>query len=160
MAEPEIVMTYKTTFKGFLRFCRWNLRHLVWTLPGFRLRLDPDYPLETNFLPDLISDSVLEYRFYWLVAFWALFIASWLPEVAYPVIGFLWGYQATGRAKLFRTAFSFWRQAYRESPGKIRTKTRYCEELMIEIEQRMKTGLPTAWLEDEARRLMDIITKP
>lgn len=119
-----------------------NLRHYSLALWGVRLRLDPDYPGELRFRPDLIVDAVLEYRGYGLLVPVAVFLARLFPIA---VCGFLvgsWAVLAWRRAYYYSSPYRFWTRAYEEAPGKPRNQTRYAEELMREIERRMKAGQP------------------
>ena len=127
---------------GFLVLLAYNLNHYSVALLGFRLRLDPDYPLEFRFFPRYIADSILEYRTYILLIPWSAFLVCYwqLDPVAVCLIAIIWYIASVRRAMHYRSAFAFWKQAYKESPNKSRCQTRYAEELMKEIERRFKAG--------------------
>lgn len=133
------------------RFFYFNLRHYLPVLLGFRLRLDPDYPVVLHFLPKLISDSVFEWRAYGLFALWAFFVAWVIPLSWGWWLVALWAILAFRRARYFQSALLYWQRAFAECPGKARVRTHYAEELMKEIERRMKGG--QNW--DECRNLIE-----
>ena len=118
-----------------------NLRHYALAIWGLRLRLDPDYPGETRFRGDLVVDAVLEYRGYGLLAPWSVFLAGLAYPPSLELIAALWAVSAWRRAYFYSTPYRFWTQAYDEAPGKSRNQTRYAEELMLEIERKMKAGM-------------------
>ena len=134
-----MVFSDRHYLRGLARLAWINLKHYAFALWGAG-RLDPDYPIETRFLGHLVIDAVLEYRAYALFAPWALFLAAAGPIPALELIAAYWAVLAWHRAYFFTSAFRFWRQAYAESPSKMRTRTRYAEELIREIERRMKAG--------------------
>lgn len=124
---------------AFLAFM--NLKHYALALFGFGLRLDPDYPPESRFLGQLVVDSVLEYRGYALLVPWALFLALAIHPMILGFVAALWTVQAWKRAYFYSSPYQFWKQAFKESPAKIRVRTRYVEEIMLEIERRLKAGI-------------------
>lgn len=118
-----------------------NLKHYSLAAFGLRLRLDPDYPMETRFFPSHITDSVLEYRTYFLIAPWCAVLAwglSYLPPGVIVGLGAFWTLKSWQRAAFYKSSLAFWEQAYRESPRKDRVRTRYAEQLMQRIEADMK----------------------
>lgn len=131
---------FRHNLRGLLVLLWLNLRHYSLALWGCRLRLDPDYPGETRFRGDLIVDAVLEYRGYGLMAPWAVFLVLILPSDLLPFLIALWGFQAWQRAFFYSSPYRFWTRAYSEAPGKSRNQTRYAEELMLELERRLKAG--------------------
>jgi len=137
-----------------IRFAVSNLDHYALALLGIRLHLDPDYPIVKHFFPSVLADSVFEYRTYGLTTLWAIGLA-WSIQTPwiYVLIG-LWALQSFRRAFYYRSNFLFWTQAYRESPKKTRVKTRYMEQLILEMERRTKKGQDWEALYDEAHRLM------
>ena len=139
-----------------------NVHHYSVAIWGFRLRLDPDYPKITRFLGNMITDTVLEYRSYALVGAWAIGLMPYADSAAFWVLVALWGALSFHRARLYRSSFEFWGQAWKESPRKARVMVRYAEEIMGEIERRMKAGASfddVRELSLLAERLVDDITK-
>lgn len=127
---------------GFLAdglvFIKWNLIHYSFALPCIRLKLDPDYPIVTRFFPSLVRDTVLEWRVYGFLPLWGLFIAGVFPRwfvTAY--LAFLC-VQLIFRIRHFQSPLAWWKQAARESPNKMRCQIRYCEELILEIQEAYK----------------------
>lgn len=120
-----------------------NLNHYSLAALGFRLRLDPDYPLELRFFPEHITDAVLEYRTYVLNAPLCVLVAwgcSHLPAFAIVALGAFWTLQSWHRAGFYDSGLVFWTQAYKESPAKTRVRTNYAQQLMRRIEADMKTN--------------------
>ena len=114
-----------------------NIQHYSLAAWGF-CKLDPDYPLEFRVFPKHITDSVFEYRTYFFLFYWALALAGFWPDwFCFFCIG-CWLAASWKRAAYFKTGLSFWRQAAKESPRKLRVLTRYAEELMKEIERKYK----------------------
>lgn len=142
-----MVSDFRGMSRGLVSLIRSNLKHYSGALFGIRLRLDPDYPMEGRFRGDLIVDAVLEYRFYGLFAPWSVLLAVLLPSPVAIVLAALWEVLAWRRADFYSSAFRFWRRAYQESPTKMRTRIRYEEELIREIERRMKSNDPDAGAE-------------
>lgn len=143
-------------FRGFCRgfsVLLWlNLKHYALAIWGFRLRLDPDYPGESRFRGDLIVDAVLEYRGYGLFVPWCIFLAGLVPNYVCLALIVCWAFMTAERARYYKTALAFYTRAYQESPGKMRNKTRYAEELIREIERKSKAGL--AWESPEMQVLI------
>lgn len=116
----------------------------------------------------LVTDPVLEYRLYCLFVPWAAFLGTFLAaddlRAVWILAGF-WGFLAWKRAYFYSSPFRFWQRAYLESPNKVRPQTRYAEEIMLEIERRIKQ--PGASFQDsdiqdllaDGRRLQGIITR-
>jgi hypothetical protein len=161
--EKQRRFNFVAGFLSDLGFLVWvNARHYSHAILGFGLRLDPDFPKITRFLGKLITDSVLEYRSYALVGAWAVLVGGLADYAAFWFVVALWGSIAFHRARLYRSSFEFWGQAWKESPRKARVMVRYAEEVMGEIERRMKAGAsfddvrPLSLL---AERLVDDITK-
>jgi len=140
--------------RGLTRLAWVNLKHYTLALWGSN-RLDPDYPTETRFLGHLVVDTVLEYRAYPLFAPWLIFLAAAVPMQPLMLLGGWWAVCAWKRACFFSSAFRFWRQAYAESPSKMRTRTRYAEELIREIERRMKAGAEHQELIETAMKIQN-----
>jgi len=136
-----------------------NLKHYCWAIWGLNLRLDPDYPAEARYRGELIVDSVLEYRLYGLFALWCPILALLLPWYLDLTLVVWWTVQSHWRAAFYRTAFAFWRRAFLESPGKVRSMIHYAEELMREIERRYKANddQTAAEMIAECRQLQDEI---
>lgn len=148
-----MVTNLRTQFFGFTRLIWLNLHHYWLAAWGFGLRLDPDYPLEGRFRPDLLSDSVMEYRTYSLFAPWCAFLALVLPlSILFPIAAW-WAIYAWKRAGFYKTALAFWRQAYQESPKKLRVQIRYAEEIALQIERLDKAGHD--WISPEIQHLVN-----
>jgi hypothetical protein len=127
-------------FHDALRFFRYNWQHYSLALWGLRLRLDPDYPLLTHFFPGLIADSVQEYRTYGGTALWAIFLAYVLPLPLGTALVLFWLAQSVHRSQYFRSNLTFWRQASHENGFPHRAHARYSEQLLRDIERRVKSG--------------------
>lgn len=123
---------------------------------GFGLKLDPDYPKITRFLPNHVTDTVFEYRSYGLVALWALLLALitvhgfWMLFAAFLTF---WIFTSTERALLYRSELAWWRQAWRESPCKTRTLLGYSEVAMTRANYLYTVG-GRPWEDPEIQRLM------
>lgn len=147
-----------------------NVKHYSLALWGFRLRIDPDYPIVTRFFPNFIIDTVFEYRSYPLVLLWAVFLGHLAPPAmsVFSRWGLLWvfiGWWAnTSRRRSFfySSPLEFWRQAWKESPDKPRVVTHFAENVLMEIERECKAG--KAWSEiqpliDLGNRLVEDVTQ-
>lgn len=151
-------------FRGLIRLISLNLKHYRWALFGIGLELDPDYPIVWDALPNLLSDSVLEYRLYGLFAPWCAFLALILPNPPVLFLAVFWAFLAWQRSGYYRSALAFWRQAYAECPDKFRVMVRLAEELSRELERLDKAGEPWGGekiqgLLDEAIVLQELIVK-
>jgi hypothetical protein len=157
---------------GFLSdlflFVYINVRHYSLALWGFRLRIDPDYPIVTRFFPYYIIDTVLEYRSYPLVLLWAVFLSVACRSWGEPAWLLLWGligfWISTSRRRSFyySSAIEFWRQAWRESPDKPRVVTHFAENVLMEIEREMKAGKTMSDVQpliDLGTRLVEDVTR-
>lgn len=71
---------------------------------------------------------------------WAVFLAWALPSVLPAVLIALWAFQAWRRADYYSSPYKFWTRAFNEAPGKHINRIRYAEELMLELERRLKAG--------------------
>lgn len=112
-----------------------NVQHYALALWGIRLQLDPERADVVKFFPSLLGDTVLEYRTYGGIILWAVFVAAVVPEnLLWPLIVF-WGIRAWWRSRAFRSGYHFWRQAWRESPGKCRTRIEYSDSLQLRIQE-------------------------
>ena len=136
--------SFRDRFLGFASLVRSNLEHYFLAVWGIGLRLDPDYPVDPRFMGRLIVDAVLEYRAYGLFALWCPFLAMVLPESFLLFLAVWWAVLAWKRTSFYKTRFAFWTQAFEETPNKMRTRIRYAEELMREIERLDKAGFPFA----------------
>ena len=143
---------YSIRLRALVRFISLNLKHYRLALFGIGLQLDPDYPLEWELAPGLMSDSVLEYRLYGLFAPWCAFLALLLPAGWLAAAGTFWAVLAWNRAAFYSSALAFWRQAYRESPNKNRVRIRLAEEIAYEIERLDKAG--EDWTSDRIQSLV------
>lgn len=151
---------------GFLALVSANLKHYSLAAFGFRLRLDPDYPIEFRFFPHLITDAVLEYRTYVLIVPWCIVLAwgcSHLPPFVLTALGLFWTVKSWQRAGCYKSGLAFWSQAYKESPRKDRVRTRYAEQLMMSIERDIKKN-QNDWATQlkiiEAERVIEEICRP
>lgn len=99
----------------------------------------------------------MEYRTYGLHAAWCLLLAAVLPLPVSVTLALLWAVYSRFRSAAFRSNLTFWRQAYLDSPHKIRTRTRYAEQLMLDIERRMKNGESFNDLQPEITQAHSII---
>lgn len=142
------------------RFFIYNLEHYALAIWGLRLRLDPAFPWVHDFLPNFITDSVLEYRTYGLVAMWAGLLAVVLPLELSRVLIVVWAVVTGWRCRYLVTALRFWRQASRENQGiPHRSHARYVGELLKDIERRMKAGKPFQDQQQEAFVLVEGICR-
>lgn len=126
--------------------------HYKWALWGIGQALDPDCP-QTKVTAS--GDSVFEWRTYGLLPLWAILTAWGLPAAVIWSLALLWAFLAFRRARFYRSVIEFWRQAYWESPFKVRTVHFYAMELMGEAERKMKAGEPYEADQAEAMRLID-----
>jgi hypothetical protein len=124
------------------------------------LRLDPDYPKVFRFFPELITDSVLEYRGYVFILPWAGFLAWILPgQAAWFLIGW-WAVCAWKQAGYYKTNIAFWERCFKESPRKMRVRTNYIEKLISDVWRRYQSNAPgSGWerFEPEITRLMKLM---
>jgi len=157
---PDLQKKIPKMIRDALRFLLYNLQHYSFALWGLRLRLDPPYPMVMKFFPELITDSVFEYRTYGLHAFWAVLLAWLLPlPVAFAFVLF-WLGQSCDRTKFYRSNFLFWKQAMKENgPDHQRTAGRYMEHIIRELERRMKAREEWQGLSEEAFRLQDEVIR-
>jgi len=141
--------------KDLFRFLRYNWNHYSLALWGLRLRFDPDYPLLTKFFPGLISEPVLEYRSYGLLALWGVLLAAILPLPLLTALVLLWAAQSFYRSQYLQSSLKFWRQVSRESGFPHRGHARYVEQLIREAERLEKAGKSGEMALREAQTLMD-----
>lgn len=142
------------------RFFRYNLQHYSLALWGLRLRLDPDYPHVTRFLPSQISEPVLEYRTYPLMGLWAFALAAALPANMLTALVLLWACISWDRSKFYRSELAFWRQVYKENGvSHQRGHGRLMEAITREIERRMKAGESWEELTVEGFRIQDDVLR-
>ena len=143
-----------------LRFFRWNLQHYALALWGLRLRFDPPYPHVFKFFPQFLLEPVLEYRTYGAMVMFAGALAAWLPAPALTALVALWACVSFDRSKFLKSGFVFWRQVYKENGiSHNRAHGRYMEQLILEIERRMKAGEPWEALSQEAFQLQDDVIR-
>lgn len=110
----------------------------------------------SQFMPHLVTDTVLEYRSYPLVAFWSLFLAAWIPEWGIVLLAPLWAMQSIERSAFYGSRLAFWKQAFKESPRKVRVRLEYVQALMVDMERRLKAGESFDDLDETIREAMRI----
>lgn len=143
-----------------LYFLRVNLTHYALALWGFRLRFDPPYRHVTRFFPSLIAEPVFEYRTYGAHAVWAMFLAGFLPIEVLTLLICWFSAVTVYRARFLRSPLHFWRQVVKENGLNYRRgHGRYMEQLIREMEVRMKAGDKWEHLALEAQRLQDEVIR-
>jgi len=115
-----------------------NLRHYSRALTGFGCKLDPDYPHIKRFGFPYLHDAVLEYRTYGVLWLWGGILASVLPLTWVWLLAALWAILSFWRAGFYRSNLAFWSRAVVETPGKIRTRGRYIEQMIHDLERQYR----------------------
>lgn len=146
--------------KDTFRFFRWNFQHYALALWGLRLRFDPPYPHVFRFFPQFLLEPVMEYRTYGLTALWAGLLAGWLPSPVLTALVIFWTVLSSDRSKYLQSALRFWRQVLQENGVQhTRAHGRYMEQLILEMERRMKAGGEWQELAQEAQALQDDVIR-
>lgn len=144
------------TLRDALRFFRYNLQHYALALWGLRLRFDPPYPIVLKFFPAYLAEPVFEYRTYGAIALFAGILAAWLPLEVLAALIVFYAAIAFDRSRYLQSNLVFWRRVLKENgTGSHRAHGRYMEQLIREIERKMKAGEPWEELALEATRLQD-----
>lgn len=141
-------------------FLRVNLEHYALALFGLRLRFDPPYRHVTRLFPQYLCEPVFEYRTYGAHAVWAMMLAGILPPEALTALVVLWAAISWDRSKYLKSSLVFWRQVLRENGvSHSRAHGRYIEQLIREMERRMKAGEDWQECATEAARLQDDVIR-